>query len=161
MKKGESLKKLLISIFKRKGGEGKNTFLFDNISSNNQELISSTLKDIEENEYGVLVYLVDENNHFIITTKRIIEKNNGIIISLNHSELKLADISLLKQYKIGAKSKKGFEIITLKFTNNEHDLMVEPDNPYWGLLNVLRYLAFNYPKSSPSSSNSFDGDLED
>jgi len=152
MKKGESLKKILISIFKRKGGEGERTFLFDNLSPENKNLISNTLSEVNENEYTVLVYLKDVDNHFIITTDRIIEKKDGRKLYFSYAELNLASTNLSVQYKLGIKSKKEFNVITLKFDNTEYNLIVEPENPYWGLLNVLRYLAFNYPKTVKDSS---------
>ena len=148
MKKGESLKKILVSIFKRKGGEGEQTFLFDNLSTDNKDLISNTLSEVGDNEYVVLVYLENVDNHFIITTDRIIEKKDGENLYFSYADLNLASTNMAAEYKLGTRSKKDFKVITLKFNNTEYNLMVESDNPYWGLLNVLRYLAFNYPKSS-------------
>ena len=65
---------IIVSIFKRKGAEGKYTKIVD---SNNQNRNLNSMSILGENENALIFYFKDDNNWLLLSNKRVLSNKSG------------------------------------------------------------------------------------
>jgi hypothetical protein len=75
---------VLLSIFKRKGGEGLRTKV---ITEENKHLYDSTLQHLGNEEKAVIVYQNNEHDWILLTDQRLVVSSAGHLSSLPFSDI--------------------------------------------------------------------------
>ncbi|WP_025744139.1 hypothetical protein [Aquimarina pacifica] len=138
MKKDKS--SILVSIFKRKGGEGQYTkILNDSIDKKYSDLLSSQLTN---NEKGLLIYYLDSSHWFILTDLRVINNNDMYFNIIENINIKKVSLAIEEEFKDGVRNKKDFtRLLITDHENQNHLLELEKGSPYEGIYQVLHFLA--------------------
>lgn len=129
---------ILISIFKRKGGEGRHT----KIIYQKEQWEKQGLPNLEGEEFGIILYYQSETVWFLLSNKKIRSNHEGIKIELNLENLKEVNLAMLEEFKAGIRKKT--EYTRLKVTDKadkNYLLHLEKGLPYQGLFQVLHFLA--------------------
>lgn len=129
---------IILSIFKRKGGEGVLTKL---IEENNRLVYCSQEVQLSSEEEALIVFNQDEASWLLLTNNRIIEKKEGIVISIYYSDLIEVTPAIQKEFKNRIIDKQDFTLLSLKDKNNKnYVLRVEKGKPYQGIYQVLHHI---------------------
>jgi hypothetical protein len=72
----ESLKEVWTSIFRRKGGDGVTTRLFENLDASQQRALFAEF-NLRESELPVIASIQDPGHWFILTTERLAWSTEG------------------------------------------------------------------------------------
>jgi hypothetical protein len=136
----ESLRSLWASIFRRKGREGVYTRPFDDLTSQQQKMLTAELK-LRSSELPVIASITDENNWCVLTTERLVSSsgNERRDIPL-HS---VVDVSAdLESLRSTGQSKLALETLQIRTEDDEHVIIrFEAGAPLSGIWNVLRNVA--------------------
>lgn len=132
---------ILLSIFKRKGGEGLLTKV---VTDENKVNYSNQLVLLEEDENALLVYKEDALNWLLLTNKRIIEERAGLKLAIYFSELKDVNIALKEEFNDRVINQEDFTRLLLKDEKENSFLVkVEKGKPFQGLYQVLHHISSN------------------
>jgi hypothetical protein len=135
MKSGNSV---LLSIFRRKGGEGLFTKV---INDNNKSAYYNQLILLEDSEVPLLCYKQNELNWLILTTERILKENEGASLSISFKELIDVKFASSIEYKDGNTRIDDFTRLILTTENGTDSIIeIEKGKPYQGIFQVLHYL---------------------
>ncbi len=130
---------ILLSIFKRKGGEGLHTKIIDD---NNRTQYENPFLPLEEGEKGIIVYFQDELNQFLLTNNRLISIINGISFIILNVNLVEVMPALQEEFKNYITNSLKFTRLLIKDRyNNEYILRVEEGKAYQGVFQVLHFIA--------------------
>lgn len=135
----ESLKDTWASIFRRKGGDGTYTRLFDNLDLSQRNMLLAEFKP-NESELPVIGSIQDSSNWFILTTERLAWSIKGNRQEVAATVIRDATADL-KQLQRSDHSKLGMsqlQIATLE--NGEYLIELEPGVPLSGVWNILKNL---------------------
>jgi hypothetical protein len=134
-------KNILASIFKRKGGEGEYTKLFENFSTNKQQkLLQKVL--LESGEEAILAHIGDDENWCLLTTSRFIWSKLGKMQEIGNDQLENAEMDLSLEIKLKISNPKKIRGLKLTTKSGEHfTVEIEPGFPFGGMWNVLKFLA--------------------
>lgn len=130
---------VIISIFKRKGGEGELT----KILYKKNDLIKDfchLFPYLIENENPLIVYYKDDFNYLILTNLRLILTNNRIKEIIPFEDI-LSVKPFFNSYKFGQ-----FKELELHTKENRYIVEIEQGEPFQGLLQVISYLTTNNPQ---------------
>jgi hypothetical protein len=135
----ESLKDIWSSIFRRKGGNGAYTRLFDSLESENQVALL-TAAGLRQTELPVIGSVQDQNNWLILTTERLVWSTAG-----KHNELAVeairdatADYRQLQRNQRSKLEMQQLQVVTM--AGGEYSIELEPGQPLSGTWNVLMNL---------------------
>lgn len=129
---------VLISIFNRKGGEGKLTRV---LNEDNIFQYRDLLSLLEKGERGLIVYYKDEENWLLLTSERILTSSG---LSLLNSDIIEVAPALKEEFKNMVMEKVNFTKLIIKYQNGEnHILSLERGKPYEGFYQVLHFIAGN------------------
>ncbi|WP_337040266.1 hypothetical protein [Emticicia sp. 17c] len=132
---------VLLSIFRRKGGEGKLTEI---ISLKNADKYNNLLKNaFESNDENLIGYLKDLKNWLILTNRHLIYSKDDIIYIINNSEIVGVSFALKEEMKKGIKDKQHFTMIEVAENGKSHIITIEAGKPYQGFYQVLSFIAGN------------------
>ncbi|MEZ4888463.1 MAG: hypothetical protein R3E32_27295 [Chitinophagales bacterium] len=127
---------IILSIFKRKGGEGKYTKILP------QEVSANILSELESNEEILIFYYKNKVNYLLITNFRLFQLHEGDRIIVNHRELKSIYPAMYEEFSDGVLDMKLFTRIKLFYNNNYSCVVyIEEGEPFSGILQVLSFLA--------------------
>lgn len=131
------LKNVWSSIFRRKGGDGAYTRLFDCLPQSQIEILTSALA-LEQDELGVIGSVRDSFNWFALTTERIVWLTDGTRSEVQCKDIRdaIVDFQDLKGNYSGKLGLKYITIIT--FASGEHRLELESGLPLSGVWNILK-----------------------
>ena len=134
----EALKGIWESIFRRKGGDGAYTRLFDGMEPGQRSALLSALK-LRETELPVIGSLRGPGSWLILTTERLVWASHGKRHELAAENIgdAAADFSQLQN------SQSKLEMRTLQvttLTGEEYTIELEPGQPLSGTWNVLKNL---------------------
>jgi hypothetical protein len=135
----DRLKDTWTAIFRRKGGDGTHTRLFDNLDLSQRSMLLAEFK-LNESERPVIGSLQDSANWFVLTTERLAWSTGG-----KRQEVATADIrgatGDLKQLQASDHSKLGMRHLKIRtIGEGEYSIEVEPGSPLSGVWNVLSNL---------------------
>ncbi|QIK54261.1 hypothetical protein G7051_07880 [Dysgonomonas sp. HDW5B] len=125
---------ILLSIFRRKGGEGALTKI---INSNNKFNYSV----LEEEEQALILYEHDRENWLLLTNNRILEKKEKRLLSIYYCNLLTVRPAIEYEFRLGVMNKEEFTYLYVE--NYKYDgyiLKVEQGQPYQGIYQVLHYI---------------------
>ena len=130
---------VIVSTFKRKGGEGDYTKIID---TNNQGMYLQYFPDLKENEHALIFYFKGESNWLLLTNKRILTNHNGEQYVISNQDIFGVTPAMQEEFKDGVRNKTDFTRLILKDSSNKSYLLhVEKGQPYEGLYQALHFLA--------------------
>ena len=135
----ESLKDTWASIFRRKGGDGAYTRLFDNLDPSQQSTLVAVFQ-LRKSEIPVIGSVQDSDNWLVLTTERLAWSIEGERQEVAVEAIRDATADL-KQLQRGAQSKLGMrhlQVVTM--SDDEYSIDLEPGEPLSGTWNVLKNL---------------------
>jgi len=130
----------LISIFKRKGGEGEFTKIVDNhVYEKYNSLLSVLLKD---NEIGLILCYLNSSNWVFLTNQRLFYKSNSTTNIIENNNIKKVSLALDIEFRSGVRDKKEFTRLSLEDEERKNHLLVlEKGEPFEGFYQVLHFLS--------------------
>jgi hypothetical protein len=134
----DSLKDTWESIFRRKGGDGVYTRLFDNLDIEQQDMLLSKFT-VADWEIPVIGSSQDPDNWLVLTTGRLVWSLDG-----NRQEIPAAAVSdaipdKKDLWHISNKLKmRRLQVITVN--SDKYLIEIEPGAPLIGVWNVLKHL---------------------
>lgn len=127
---------ILLSIFKRKGGEGITTRIIEE-----KDNFDAFYNDYFLDEVPFLYVFIGFDDWFILTTNRIISNKQNIYHYVSYSSILKVSIPLLRERSLGVKSVSDFTQIEIELDYAEKFyLTVESGLPYWGVFHVLKFI---------------------
>jgi len=135
----ESLKDTWASIFRRKGGDGTYTRLFDNLDPSQRSTLLAEIT-FRESELPVIGSIQDSSNWLVLTTERLAWSIGGERREIAAGAV-LDATADLKQLQRGDHSKLGMrQLQVVTMGDGEHLIELEPGGPLSGTWNVLKNL---------------------
>jgi hypothetical protein len=133
-----SLKNTWESIFRRKGGDGAYTRLFDSLEPGQRSALLSGLK-LRKTELPVIGSLRGPESWLVLTTERLVWASHGKRHELAADKIRdaVADFKQL-QTSESKLDMRTLRVITL--TGEEYTIELEPGQPLSGTWNVLKNL---------------------
>jgi len=131
-------KSILLSIFRRNGGEGVLTKI---ITNENKVNYVNQLEALDKEE-PLLCFKEDEQNWILLTNERILKEQVGVRETIAFSELTEVNLALHEEFKDMVMNKKDFTLLALKHRNGSKSVIkLEKGDPFQGMFQVLHYLA--------------------
>jgi hypothetical protein len=126
---------ILLSIFRRKGGEGTYTkILSERYNFINEDLLISGEKQL-------IGYYKDELNWFLLTDARILTKNEMTLNIILNSNLKKVGIAIQEEFRNRIADKNKFTNLLLTDKNDTNYLVkIEERKPFQGIYQVLHFI---------------------
>jgi hypothetical protein len=135
---------VLLSIFRRKGGEGALTKIIDD---NNKTEFINQIALLEGEEIPLICFKQDELNWLLISNRRISGKKEGLKLSILFTELVEVNIAMHEEFKDRITNKENFTRLALKDrSGRKYIIKCEKGEPYRGVYQVLYYIASNNKK---------------
>jgi hypothetical protein len=131
------MKNIILSIFKRKGGEG----LFTKVG-NSAMPAPPVLLPINEDE--LIRYYEHENKWLIVSDQSLMANDDGTLVKLRHENIKQVVPDMSAEYAKGVHKTSDFtklQIMDIKGTF--YSVSMEAGKPYNGLLQLLSYISSN------------------
>lgn len=134
----EKSKSILLSIFKRKGGEGVMTKI---ISDDNEQNYSNQISLLKTDEQPIICFKQDESNWLLITNSRIIEEKEGERLIIPYSELIEVGFAIQEEFKDRITNKRDFTLLALKDSSDKrYILRMEKGEPFQGIYQILHHI---------------------
>ena len=128
MGKSELKSSILLSIFRRKGGEGHFTKIIDSGEIQGQE------------EQPLLSFRQDDSNWTTITNTRVFGENEGVKLSIPFVDLVDVLPAFKQEFKDRITNMNDFTRLALSIRNGDTCIIkVEKGAPYQGFLQVLHF----------------------
>ncbi|RFS19983.1 hypothetical protein DVR12_19855 [Chitinophaga silvatica] len=129
---------VLLSIFKRKGGEGPMTKI---ISDDNKQSFLNQISLLIVEEQPLICFKRDESNWLLITNTRIIEEKEGIRLAIPYCELVEVNLAMQEEFRDKVMNKKDFTRLVLKDTSGRSYIVrMEKGEPYQGIYQMLHHI---------------------
>lgn len=137
---------ILLSIFRRKGGEGDFT---KTINENNRSEVEKLFAPLLEGEKGLIVYLQNDENRFLLTNIRIISIKEKSLTAIPNNSLIRVDPAFHEEFNERITDSNKFTRLRVIYKNNiEYILWVEKGEPFQGIFQVLHFIASSNKHSS-------------
>jgi len=134
----ESLKGTWVSIFRRKGGDGTYTRLFDNLDATQRSTLFAVLK-LRESELPVIGSVQDSGNWLVLTTERLVWSIRGERREVAANTVRDATADLKQLQRSDSKLEmRQLQVVTMG--DGEYPIELEPGAPLSGVWNVLKNL---------------------
>lgn len=131
----------LLSIFKRKGGEGVMTKI---ISDDNKPDFLNQMSSLEAEEQPLLCFKLGELNWLLLTSNRIIEEREGVRFEMLYSELIAVSPAIQEEFKDRVVNKEGFTRLVLKDSSDKRYIIrTEKGKPFQGIYQILHHIVSN------------------
>jgi|SRR5581483_3052594 len=133
----DSLKDTWVSIFRRKGGDGVRTRLFENFDSTQQRLLCVEL-NLRKSELPVIASIPDSRNWFVLTTERLAWSIEGKRQDLPVGKIRdaTADLRQLQRDRRSKLDMSQLQIVTME--GNKYTIELEAGHSLNGTWNVLK-----------------------
>ena len=130
---------VLLSIFKRKGGEGDFTKI---ITTENNANYINQLELLDKDEKAWLCFKKDDLNWLLLTNKRILEEHESVKISISFSDLIETSIAIQEEFSKKIINKEDSTQLSLRDRRGDrYVIKVEKGKPYEGVYQVLHHIA--------------------
>lgn len=135
----ETLKDTWVSIFRRKGGDGAYTRLFDNLDPLQRSTLLAEFK-LHESELPVIGSIQDSGNWLVLTTERLAWSIGGERreVAANAIRDATADLKQLQRSEHSKLGMRHLQIVTMG--DGEYSIELEPGGALSGTWNVLKNL---------------------
>ncbi|TWT14054.1 hypothetical protein [Reyranella sp. CPCC 100927] len=133
------LKHSLTSIFRRKGGDGAYTRLFDNLEPSQQGVLLSAIS-LRPSELPVIGSLQTSNDWLVLTTERLVWCLGGNRLELAVEMIGDATVDLASLQRRGIGKMEMRELHVMTTTDERHVVELEAGAPFFGAWNVLKNL---------------------
>lgn len=148
MTQSESLKDVLSSIFRRRGGLTPRTLLFQE-SLNPAQAIMIRLAKLGPEELPILSCAVDDEQWVLLTTERLFHFDADKLKWIENREITDATVDIVRDMAGGARTKQDCKTIVVALRSGlKHRIEFESGPPLIGFWNVLKHLAV---KSGPAA----------
>ncbi|WP_413511106.1 hypothetical protein [Myroides odoratus] len=138
MKSTKYKSSILVSIFRRKGGEGRLTQILDHTKI----LVSSLTRLLEDKEEILYVFKDLELNEVVVTDRRLLVKKSEGILTIEFSAITRVSIALKEEFKDRIMNKEEFTRLEIEVISGvSYIISVEKGKPFQGLYQVLDYIA--------------------
>ncbi len=135
---------ILISIFKRKGGEGEFTKLISSVNKFDYEPLMSSLF---VNELPLIAFKKNNHDLTLISDQRVIVLKNDLVLSIDYKKMTDVSLALVEEFRQGVISKLEFTRIVIVTDNKkEHIIQLEKGPPLQGIYQLLNYVAQMYSR---------------
>jgi hypothetical protein len=132
-------KEVLSSIFRRKGGDGAYTRLFDSLDREQRDLLLTTI-ELHDRELPIIGSVPNVDYCFLLTTERLVWYFGGARHSLQIEELRDA-VADFNKHNYGTETKSRLnELVIVTMENDRHLVALEPGKPLFGVWNTLKNL---------------------
>lgn len=138
MKEKKIKSSTLLSLFRRKGGEGAFTKI---VTNDNSGLFVNQLRLLKENEIALVCYKQDEFNWVLITNTRILKSSSDVELSIQYNEIKKVYPDLENEFKDNKKNKISFTYLIIEDGKNKYSIKVEKGEPFQGMYQMLHFIA--------------------
>lgn len=129
----------LLSIFKRKGGEGLFTKV---ISKDNLPKYHELFYNYFEDEVPIIAQYTDENYWIIFTNRRLILCESSIITYIGFETINKVSAPVFREAMMGIRDVNGFSLIELQTKDKQkYTLKTECGLPYTGIFHMLQFLS--------------------
>jgi hypothetical protein len=148
----EFFRSRLVWRFLRSGGEGARTKVFENLSPETQRRLRQAAS-IREGEFPAIASVLDDNNWVLITTERVIDRTVEASTTIDHVEIDAFEMEIfwraralspeerIDQEVLGRLKEEQTMIELRLHSGTRHLLTVEAGNPYFGIVNVILFIA--------------------
>ena len=134
----ESLKDTWVSIFRRRGGDGTYTRLFDNLDASQRTTLFSMF-ELRESEVPVIGSVQDSDNWLVLTTERLVWSIGGERQEVPADAVRDATADLKQLQRSDSKLEmRQLQVVTMG--GGEYPIDMEPGAPLSGVWNVLKNL---------------------
>jgi len=135
----KSLKDTWVSIFRRKGGDGAYTRLFDNLDQPRRSVLLAKLK-LHRSELPVIGSIQDSGNWLVLTTERLVWSIGGERRELAADVIRdaTADLKQLQRSERSKLEMRQLQVATIR--DGEYSIELEAGAPLSGIWNVLKNL---------------------
>lgn len=130
---------IIISLFKRKGGEG----FFTKIINKDNEIKYNYLYEnlLLKEEKGLIIYAQGEREWLLLTNFGIHFNKKDVNTFILYSEIKEVKLPIEIEYSRGIVNKDEYtDLLLLDIKGNEYILKIEKGKPFWGVFQVLHYI---------------------
>lgn len=132
---------ILLALFKRKGGEGHSTQVIDTSLYNPIDLI---FEIIDPSEKPLIKGQNQSGHDYLFTNQRIVIRTDQQKVVVPYAKITGVNSALKENERLGIRAKRQLKIMELEMASQGKILIeVEPGEPYFGLLNMLKYIAGN------------------
>jgi hypothetical protein len=132
---------VLLSIFKRKGGEGVATKI---ISDDNKQNFLKQITSLEEKDKPLICFKQDDSNWLLLTNIEIIEMKDELRLVIPYSELIEVSLAIQEEFKDKVKNKEHFTRLVLKDNSNKkYVIKIEKGDPFQGIYQMLHHIVSN------------------
>jgi hypothetical protein len=135
----ESLKEIWAAIFRRRGGDGTYTRLFDNLNPSQQNTLLAKFK-LYESELPVVGSVQDSDNWLVLMTERLVWSIGGERQEIAAEAIRdaIADLGQLQYARHGKLGMRQLQVVTTRV--GEYLIELEPGQPLSGTWSVLKNL---------------------
>lgn len=136
----EFLKDRLSWIFRRRGGSGQMTRLFDELEDTQKDALVKAV-ELGAEELPVLASLVGKDRWLVLTTQRIVWCLDGEDHQLQLSDIADAFVDFHAMVRDGVRKSDVRELEIVTRVGDRHTIGVESGGPLFGVWNVLKNVA--------------------
>lgn len=137
MKEDKIKSSILLSIFKRKGGEGDLTKI---ITPDNSISFINELKSLDKNEEALICYKKDSSNWLLITNTRILQSRLNTKLSISYNKIHKVHLALQDEFIHGIMNKTDFTYLVLETNNEKYCIEIEKGEPFQGIYQMLHFI---------------------
>jgi hypothetical protein len=129
---------VMAAIFKRKGGNGEYTKLYESIAVKDRKFFDE--KIVDPDERPVIVSVHDENNWFLLSDRRLYSSLEARIFTIKLEEIDHVKVDLhLMRLKMTRMTDQD-ELTLVTSNNAKCKLKTEPGLPFSGMFSVLKHI---------------------
>jgi hypothetical protein len=145
---GRPTKSTLKALLERRGAWGVITRPFEEFDDEIRESLTSQAGLIEE-EQPVIVCFRDKENWVLISDARLIWSESASHHSVAVSDIVKVTADLAGDAQSGARTKNDLHHLVIRTSNGEtHRVNLEPGPPFFGVWNVVMFMAARRPDTS-------------
>jgi hypothetical protein len=141
------LKRRLVSVFKRKGRDGRHTRLFESLDWWQRDLLSASAS-LEETELPVIGGVKSQENWFLITTQKVVWKQKGSMQSVPIEQISQGSMDFNSLLLSGRTKLESQELRIETLDGRHYSLEIEEGSPLIGVWNVLKSVGLRNRKNA-------------
>jgi hypothetical protein len=130
-------KKILSSVYLRKGGNGRLAGLFDDIDSGSRQLLQEEVGVLSGSELPIVGFMFSGDRWLLLTTEKLYYAFGGTKLTINNADIEVAGVDLLEMQSSQI-SKHEINTLELNLIGGSKVVIpFESGAPLFGLWHVL------------------------